>query len=171
MIQLMPTEQNAYALTDIIAQFYDGEHSLTGIPNDYRRYSVEYKSTAISTMENIDTILQWTNAVQLTLYDMTGGQITYTLFQRIDEMSRMKMLEQLKLTLQIDTYDKINLLTFVETFPKLKWIELAASSLSTVQKEKFAAMNPTPLNWRHCINSEVILFCTGYACQRLFCVQ
>lgn len=123
-----------------------GENSLSGVSTDFSSYYITYRDRATPTNENIDSMLQWTTAKKIHIID--NNQVAVSLFKRIDELSKFTQLNELRLVLQADTYDQIDVATFITRLPALKEVTFDATKLKKAQRKEFEAKNKIPSNWR-----------------------
>lgn len=95
---MIPNDENVFGNAAVAIRFLYGENPLS----NYSSYLIEYEGTSIPTTDNINSILQWTNATFLSIQDTKDSVVTCSLLlKRIDEMSlRMTKLKKFRLSLQ-----------------------------------------------------------------------
>lgn len=121
--------------------------TLTGVPSRYLYFTIHRLDPIKPSVDIIDTIFQWERATTLDLTGFSGDMVT-VLQDRIDEFSKQKYLKVLEFSHDRNTYDKINVNTFIEHFPSLNRIELyAKDKLYKDQIKQFLANNSVPKNW------------------------
>lgn len=154
IIQLLPNSNNNLKQMSAIIRFGDGENPLSGVPRGLVKYSVEYKSLAIPTEENIIAMLQWQNMESLTIVD--DHSVTIELLQHIDELSKMPKLAILVLSIQSASYDQVKVTRIIEKLPQLKGIRFHAVDMTFKQRKAFYDKNEAPANWTRKIISDRI---------------
>lgn len=124
-----------------------GEHSLHGVPKHYEEYTIRYCSASTPTADDIVTILQWKSAMILSFFDRGG--MALILFQRAKELATLPVLNALELSINDENYDKINVATFIENIPTLRYIQINGyrNTLSQQQIREFVVMNPLTVEW------------------------
>lgn len=108
-------------------------------------YYVRYEHPANGIIENIDAIVQWKEAEDLDLHD--NGDMVVDLFQRIDEFANLTKLMKLTLVINGNTYDKINVATFINNLPSLVQILIRTERVTAAQIEEFKSKNEIPSGW------------------------
>lgn len=141
----------------VVIHFNDGENSLLGIPSNYTRFMINYGSEATPTVDNINSILQWSETEVLVFHD-ENSVVLFELLDRIDEMSRLTKIKTLGFALANNSYNRINVGNLVEKLPTLNAIELASLELDDVYKTEFVAKNPAPTSWIKWVDSNAIRY-------------
>lgn len=141
----------------VVIHFNDGENSLLGIPSNYTRFMINYGSEATPTVDNINSILQWSETEVLVFHD-ENSVVLFELLDRIDEMSRLTKIKTLGFALANNSYNRINVGNLVEKLPTLNAIELASIELDDVYKTEFVAKNPAPTSWIKWVDSNAIRY-------------
>lgn len=154
MIKISSYNQNSATSKSATIKFNRGENPLSGIPKNCGLYSINYDSASIPIAENIDSILQWNEMETLTIYDQHN--VTGSLLERIDEMSKLPKLTTLILSIQPQSYDQVNVTRFIKKLPKLKMIRFRAIDLTDEQLKVFYDKNPAPSRWRSRIEGNSI---------------
>lgn len=143
---------------DVIVQCRHGENSLSGLPRNYSVYLIRFIETAIPTVDNINSILQW-KAAEFLILDDINCVFVLGLLERIDEMAQMTKLGSLQFTVLRHTYKKIDVVRFIENVPSLKMVEVVTNDkLNCTEREEFIAKNPAPKNWRITDEQYVIVY-------------
>lgn len=154
IIQLLPNSNNKLKQTTAIIRFGDGENPLSGVPRNLVKYSIEYKSLAIPTEENIISILQWRNMESLTIAD--DHSVTVDLLKHLDELSKMPKLAVLVLPIQSISYDQLNVAQIIAKLTHLKGLRFHAVDMTFKQRKAFYDKNEAPTNWTRKIVSNRI---------------
>lgn len=124
------------------ARFEDGEHPLSGVPKRYEMYNINYISLSKPTTENIDSILQWTNAIHIRIFDY--ADVAVSLFKRAAELQKLTKLRQLSLRVHPDTYKEIQAATIIEQLPSLEFAAFGGIGLTGQQ---ILDQYPAPNKW------------------------
>lgn len=140
---------------DARISFRDGINLFSGVPRNYRKYAVSYFYPATPNPENIDSILQWNQAIELDIFDL--GHVVLILMDRIDELSKLYSLQKLTLSMYDENYEQINVATFIANLPSLREIVFQAYHMSQSQMEEFEAKNMVPSNWK-CFRMELYIY-------------
>lgn len=119
-------------------------------------YTVIYGKSATLNTENIDSMLQWNEAIVLRVQDQ--GNVVVGLFQRAGELSNLTKLAALRVHINEKSYRQIKVAPFIENLPKLRELTFTASELSEEQIEEFVFNNEIPGNWTYEIFEEVIVY-------------
>lgn len=135
--------------------FRDGINLFSGVPRNYRQYTVSYSYPAMPSIENIDSILKWNQALELDIFDLE--HVVLTLMDRIDELSKLDSLQKLTLSMFDENYEHIDVATFIENLPSLGEIVFQAYHMSQSQMEEFEAKNKVPSNWK-CFRKELYIY-------------
>lgn len=134
-ISIYPGVQYASALI----YFRDGENPLSGVPHNFYSYKLFYTHPAKPTTENIDNILQWKRATEITVHD--DSDVSVSLLQRIDELKELEQLERLSLAIQASTYKRVNVTTLVSKMWTLDEVNFLSNAMSEAQIEEFHQTN------------------------------
>lgn len=132
-------------LSRVDVQFNVRETPLSGVPRNYRGYSIYY-SYLPPTTENINSIFSWKEAKSLRILDRHS--VIVRLLQRIDEFSKLKQLHSLDLCIEPHTYDLVNITQFIGKLPALKEMVFTGNRLTEIQLQHFKRKNKIPWNWR-----------------------
>lgn len=97
-------------------------HDLTlGLPADLQKYELTFDFLAELTTADLDYIVTWTNATELTVDDHCDAALG--LLRRIDAMSAMVNLSYLQLNVGPNVLERLRLRPFFRNLPGLKRIE------------------------------------------------
>lgn len=140
------------------AGFASGKNSLEGLPKDYLDYIVDFTWYAKPTDSNINTILGWRTIQKLYVGDKVRGDLVLTFSKRIDELSKLTDLSELKFDIDDRTYLKVNVGTFIDNLTSLKKLVFHDLNLRWDERKKFLEKNPVPSNWRITLISPFIKF-------------
>lgn len=128
-VQLMPL------FSGLEAHFFYGKSLTVGLPTTYERYYVTFTDAVTVTEDDIDTILSWYKAKMIIARG--GDDIAYELMLRIDDLSKLRALETLELSVQRLTHVKLQVAPFLEALPELKTIKFDVSALTPEEKKEF----------------------------------
>lgn len=152
-ISIFPGVKYASALI----YFRDGENPLSGVPHNYYAYKLLYTHPAKPTTENIDNILLWKNAEEITVHD--ESDVSVSLISRVDEFKELEMLRRLSLAIRNDTYERVNVGTLVSYLWFLDEVNFLANRMTDEQIKEFHARNDVSAeNWNSWIIIQVIYF-------------
>lgn len=141
-IQIFPISKRAEI------HFNIGDNPMSGVPNNYNEFFIYYwYPMAIPTDENINSILNWTEATRLRIYE-NQGHAAIKLMESIDKLDKLTKLNHLTLYMGPHTYDKINVATFIGNLSSLNEIIFIGNDISDDQVKEFMEKNATPSNWR-----------------------
>lgn len=158
--------------TGAVIRFHEGINSFRGVPTSFATYFVHYHGSSLPTIENVDTILQWSEMELLTIIDRHNF-VTIILSQRMDKLKRSKTLEklqklqklvELRLAIESNSSDRIDVATFLENLPNLEWLVVYTENWSDVEKEAFHARNPPSTNWNSDIGTMAIYYRISFKC-------
>lgn len=116
------------------AAYRTGANMLPGIPLDYDVYYVAFYDKAEVTDADLDCMLQWKNAVRLTISDHSN--VAFRLSQRLEELKQLKRLEYISLDVPAKSYTKLSTKPFLE---ELKSLNFLAFYGSNVERNEFMA--------------------------------
>lgn len=94
------------------------------------------------TTENIDSMLEWKDATLLSVHDQADTVVQ--LFQRVGELSSLKELIYLTVTINADSYRQIKVLPFIENLPRLITLTFIWHTLTEEEIKLFVLNNPKP---------------------------
>lgn len=139
LIQLFPHEGHGRAIVYI----WGGEKSLAGVPENYGLYTVQYGPYAEVMPENVDSILTWTNATQLTV----NAEVAASLMKRSDELSGLKGLRGFNVHMDYNTYKTLHVAEMIENLPNLQTILFSCKEMGPEHKADFVKRNKVPAEW------------------------
>lgn len=131
----------------VIADLESGEDLLLGLPHTYRIYIVRLSSNATATNEDLDYIVQWSNAEMLQISDASNSNIAYGLLQRLDAMKDLTQLKDIMLNIQRDSYKELNVTLFLDRLPALKSARFYKNHLRKEERIYFMNHLTIPDNW------------------------
>lgn len=131
----------------VIADLESGEDLLLGLPHTYRIYIVRLSSNATATNEDLDYIVQWSNAEMLQISDASNSNIAYGLLQRLDAMKDLTQLKDIMLNIQRDSYKELNITLFLNRLPALKSARFYKNHLRKEERIYFMNHLTIPDNW------------------------
>lgn len=122
-------------MNSVVATLVEGRKLITYLPTDYQYYQVHSKSNVLTTSADIDAILQWRTAKQITLInDNPLDESTVELFQRARELSALSQLNKLILTVHSHSYRKLDVNFFLNRLPSLSAVEFVAGNEMTTEE-------------------------------------
>lgn len=151
-ISLFPDTK--YASTAV--QFRDGENPLSGVPANYYAYWLHYTYPARPTVANIEHILQWKEAVEITIHDLED--VTITLLRRINELKQLTKLRRLTLCIQDHSYEQVDVQTLIRNMWFLEEIAFVSYHMTKEQVEDFHRRNDVSDKWKSWISGRIIFF-------------
>lgn len=134
--------------------FFKGENPLDGVPNHYVKYRIQYIYSSMPSVENIDSILQWTHAQKLEIIDR--DDLTISLFRRVNEMRKLKQLRVLTLHVDADTCEEINVAAFINNLASLREIKFLGREMTFKQVEEFLFNNAIPASWHGWLQGRIV---------------
>lgn len=138
-IKLYPSPK--YSLVEV--KFASGENPLGGVPKGYAMYNIHYFEKAKPTTENIDSVLQWTQAQKIDIQDQ--HDVALSLHKRAAEMNKLTKLMRLDLLVHRNTYKQIQASQFAEHMPNLGIITFGG--MDRLTGEEILEKIPAPSNW------------------------
>lgn len=127
------------------ADFHAGKNLLSGISSKHTEYQVNYWGTAVPTVDNIDSILQWKSADTLRING--AGNVTLNLSERIDEFSELTKLKFLDLSIESASYKNIKPALFIQKVSSLSIVRFVGQDMTSAQMKEFKERNPAPAKW------------------------
>lgn len=124
-------------------KFVDGENTLSGVPKGYFMYNIYYSPSATPTTENIDSILQWTEARKIDIQDYKD--VALSLYKRAADLHKLTKLVRLDLVLQPETYEQIQAAEIIKHLPKLEAMTFLGNNGLT--GEEILEHNEPPMRW------------------------
>lgn len=119
----------------VVATLVDGKGLLSYLPCDYRFYEVHSDRNVLTTSADIDAIVQWKIARQITLInDNPLDESTVQLFERVAELRALANLNRLILTVHSKSYRKLDVRRFLNHLPMLNAVEFVAGVDMTQQE-------------------------------------
>lgn len=119
------------------AKLKNGKNLTLGLPNDYEQYHISIFNTTLLSTHDYDYIIQWKNVVYLELLDNTND-IAYDLFERVAELKYWKKLLTFKVKLQVTSYQKLEVATFLKQIPSILLLDFEIKgTLSSPQATQF----------------------------------
>lgn len=144
-----------------VAFYTRGEHSLDAVPKQFESYSLTFGPGTTANAANIATIGEWRYATVLFITDESNFMAT--LMHNLHELSTLKVLSQLLIQINDESYDKIDVGTVIKTLPGLYFLRVMGNeSLSPEQIEHFVARSPLPDGWAVDARVNDIVFTKGY---------
>lgn len=131
----------------VIADLECGEDLLLGLPHTYRIYIIRLSSNATATNEDLNYIVQWSNAEVLQISDASNSNIAYGLLQRLDEMEDMAQLKGIMLNVQRHSYKELDIKLFLDRLPALKSARFYKNHLNRQERIHFINHLTIPDNW------------------------
>lgn len=149
-ITIYPNTQEVYAYFD------SGENCMFGIPSDYQTYSIQFVGTSSINTSDLDHILQWQEAT--TLIILEHCDLAYRLLQRPNEMKLMRRLRHLELSIQRESYAKVEIEEFFLNLPSLEYVTFAAIHLSSSEFDEFVSQQPQLVGWKQSVGDKRLYY-------------
>lgn len=129
-ITINPKEQSVHAT------YRSGRGWTYGLPMIFKEYIIDFIGQAVADGSDIYTILEWKNTSRLAIDD--ENDLTFNLFERLNEMKAKEQLKHLKLNVHHRTYTKLQVKKFLEELPVLESITLVTKrSVNGLNEEEF----------------------------------
>lgn len=107
--------------------------------------------------ENVNSIGHWTKTREILVWDERSG-VAVDLYKRIDELTGLKTLSSLILSIQAKTYKQIKVATFIEKLVGLERLHFLCDDMSKDQMKEFYENNEIPSSWRKSLRQDTILY-------------
>lgn len=150
MIKIEDTNGNRVTLEPktrtVRAAYRTGANMLSGIPLDYDVYYVAFYDKAEVTDADLDAILQWKNAIRLTITD--NSNVAYRLSQRLDELKQLEHLENISLDVPAKFYTKLSTKPFLEGLKSLNLLGFYGPNVERNQFIAFLANQEPVEGWK-----------------------
>lgn len=131
------------------------ENAVVGLPANYKSYEVLFGAAMDVTTDHINYILTWKSVERLLIFDRSN--VAYDLSQRINYKS-FRNLGWLELSIQRDSYKKIDVTVFLKQLRSLKVANFRASALNQDEFDEFVRMQKVPRGWKLNVNPKWISY-------------
>lgn len=129
---------------------------MNGMPTDYTTYNIHCRDLAWSTERNVDSILTWTLATQLSIYD--EGRIAVSMTERGRGLRALTQLRELNLMVNASQYRDVSTAVFIAHLPALHELNFYVGKMSSDDVDIFTSRNPGAADWRITNNYEWVRY-------------
>lgn len=134
-------------LKSVWASFAEGSAHLAGIPESYKDYFITFGMNVPVTSADVDIILRWRCATDLRVID--HSDLASKLFERIDDMCNMNVLECFSLELTSDASLRLDVSPFLKRLPALQHAHFTTESLAPHEVDAFVHRQDVDANkWK-----------------------
>lgn len=115
-----------------------GQLPLDILPKHYKKYEMWFQGVAATT-QDLDKMLQWQSATELHFFD--NGDLALLLFQNVWKLRTLPALERLYFWVNKVAMDQINVATFIENIPTLKYLHITGGGNYRTELKAFRDKN------------------------------
>lgn len=142
----------------VIAYFSSGNQSTLGMPADYIDYQFGISKAVKVSKEDIEYIVQWTNAKKLGIFG--ENTVAFDLQQRLNKLKALTTLEEVHFDIAMKTYMKLRVKPFADTLTTLKKANFRAVNLSDGRFAMFVKSQTVPNGWKCAVQNKLYYNCT-----------
>lgn len=128
------------------AVYRKGRNLTLGLPNNYTRYTIYFRSTATFSSYDYDYIFQWRK--MLTFGAFGRSSVAYDLMMRSNELQSLRELRYISMTLQLHSYKNLRVKPFLENLPIVIGVLFKFGELSLEQIHEFHQYQDIPENFK-----------------------
>lgn len=145
----------------VTATFQTGQSLLLGLPLVYKEYNVNYHDQAVAGGSDVYSILDWVHATHLVVKD--ENDLIYSLFQRHDELKKLKHLKHLEINVNRGSYKRLQVKTFLSELPALESATFvtrrsSVNALNETESKEFAQIQEIPKKWTWTLNGSGVVY-------------